>query len=221
MLGEFIFFSSLVIAMNLDFIWQSLKNRKVVKNLFVVITVLMILSELIYSLMTTIQTEDLERDKTYEQLVLDNLNFSVFFINREYLPLVVMDYLEEVALRQEGVLLLQGKADISDEKKSGTEMSFKIKDAEKETILELPYFNYPGYIVTLKQGDTSQVLEQEESRLGLITVKIENEIQEGEITISYQGTILEKVVYIISFISLPIFIYWVIKQNKKDVREKS
>jgi len=219
MLGEFVFFSSFIIAVNLEYIWQSLKNKKIVRIVFIVITVLIILIELVYSLIHTIQTEDLQRDREYEQLVLDNLNFSVFFINREYLPLVVMDYLEDVALREEGVIDLKGNVEILDENKSGLEMNFSIKEGDAGTVLELPYFNYPGYVVTLEKDETKQVLNQEESRLGLITVVLEEDIQEGKINISYKGTFIEKISYIISFISFIIFLIWIFKQ--KDVKEKS
>ena len=89
------------------------------------------------------------------------------------------------------------------------------KNAQKGTELELPYFLYPGYAITLDTGNEIIKLEAEESDHGFIKVTIPEDISEGKITVYYTGTTLEKVSYIISAISVIAFVAYIVWYRKR------
>ena len=96
----------------------------------------------------------------------------------------------------------------------------EIEDAEKDTQLELPFLYYPGYTITLENGENVVELEYYESEYGFIQISLPDDIGTGKITVDYTATILEKTAYAISGISIIVFIAYVIwfrkSVNKRD-----
>lgn len=90
--------------------------------------------------------------------------------------------------------------------KNGTHLLFSIDLKEKE-IIELPFIYYPGYIVKV-DGKRKYVFETKNGLTGI-------ELDKGEYNIEayYRGSKIMIISYIISFVTLIIFITFVLKQN--------
>ena len=84
----------------------------------------------------------------------------------------------------------------------------------EETKIELPYLYYPGYEIEVN----GEKQEYYESETGFIQIDLNN--KEGEITVKYTGTILARVSFIISMISLLVFIIYNIVIIKKELDKK-
>ena len=127
----------------------------------------------------------------------------------EYLPTNAHNDRFYIAAREDDIYVLEGKAIIEDEEKSGVKLSAKLKTLEADyTVFELPYIYYPGYEVRL-DGMIAETFETENGFLGIVMGKEDN----AEISVDYKGT---KSMYIsmgISIISLIIFIIYVWKKH--------
>ena len=108
---------------------------------------------------------------------------------------------------------MQGEADINNEQKDGTNMTFEIKNAQENTILELPYIYYSGYSVTLKINNIEKQLKTYESDNGFVEIILEESIENGKITVSYTGTNIIKISAIISLLSFTIMIIYYLKNK--------
>lgn len=222
MLGEFIFFSSFVIAVNLGWIWEKVKDKKWQKILLIIIALAIFVVEVTMNLTQhwKNQKETEKSDLSYEIVMLNNLDFPISYINREYLPFQAIINREQILEREDKVLVIEGEVNITSQEKEMTNLTAKIENGKKDTKLELPYFYYPGYVVTLITEEGTIELKQEESELGMICVTLPEDIAEGEIQLSYQGTTLEKIAYLISAISFILFLCMIIWQAKKEEKGK-
>ena len=117
--------------------------------------------------------------------------------------------------RGNGTIVLNGSAEIEEENKIALHLDFKIKNAKIGTELELPFLFYPGYKVVLEDENKTQRLNTQESNCGFLLITIPENITEGKIIVNYTGTVLEKVAYAISAVSVTIFIAYIIKLRKK------
>lgn len=222
MLGEFVFFSSIVIAKNCEWIWQILKGKKIGKVGFLMICIILLANQVYNGLerYAAAQRNELEDDRAYEDFISQHLNFSIFYINRDYLPYKAILHRDEFETKEDSVSVLEGQARITENEKDGTNLSCKLKDVKKETKLEIPYFYYPGYVVTLKSEEEEKILKQEESEYGMITVTLPENMETAEITVKYQGTTLEKASYIFSFASYLLFLVCIIRERRKEKNEE-
>ena len=130
----------------------------------------------------------------------------------EYLPSKAFENLDYIINREDRVYLLDGKADIYNENKNGTNMSFEISNVEENTVIEFPYIWYLGYDVILKNDNNEiQKLEIYESDNGFVATKLPA-IDNGIIEIEYNGTIIMKIsicVSILTLLSLIIYIVYI------------
>ena len=121
----------------------------------------------------------------------------------EYLPKKAYSNLNYISERSSDVIILDGKADISNEQKGGNNMSFTINNNEGVS-LELPFIYYLGYDVKMNMKN----IEYKESINGFINIDVpENE--NGEIIITYKCTKLAKIAFIVSIISTFVFIIYI------------
>ena len=218
MLGEFVFFSSILIAQNCEGIWNLLKGKKMGRIAFAIVCVVLLLSQYQKSLdrYATLQNLGRKEDKVYEEAITQNLSFSIFFINRDYLPYQAIKHQDEIDTKPDQVFVIEGEANIREQEKRGTNLSCQLENVEKETKLEIPYFYYPGYIVTLKNEEEEIILPQEESEYGMIAVTIPTDMETGKITVRYQGTGLEKASYGFSLLSYFVFLAMIIREKKRE-----
>ena len=164
-------------------------------------------------------------NEEYERLKETNAVFSVWAINREYLPSKIRttelwnSYLD---FRKNTTYVLEGNATITNESKNNLELEFDIEDAEKDTILELPYIYYLGYEVEITENGNSTKIETFESENGFVAIKIDKDIEKASINVKYKGTMIEKISYVISATSTVLFIIYIIYSKRKNkIDEKS
>lgn len=150
-------------------------------------------------------------DEEYESSILSKETLSHFSINREYLPInasnVQRTYLNS---REDRVYVLSGQADVINEQKNGLHLEFDVSNTIKGTELELPYIYYLGYEVKINDKNINTY----ESNNGCVTIKIPEDIESAHIVVQYKGTILEKLSYVISLISLVVFIIYIIRSKQ-------
>ena len=117
--------------------------------------------------------------------------------------------------REDNTIIVSGNTNIVNENKEALHMEIEIENAEGDTQLEIPYLFYPGYTITLEYDGKVVELDYFESEYGFIQISLPDDIGTGKITVDYTATILEKVAYIISGISVMLFIIYVVWFRKK------
>ena len=181
--------------------------------LFAIIVIITSMMKIDYNY--SYEKEKFLTDEEYETKI--NVKNSIWSINREYLPEKVdvkklgKSYLD---YRENRVYVLDGNATIINEKKEDLQLEFDIENYKANTILELPYIYYLGYTVTTEQNEKIQVFESDN---GMLAIKLDENIESAHITVKYTGTIIEKVSYLISAISIITFIGYVIYSKKQDI----
>lgn len=220
MLGYFIFFVSLISAINLQLIIEKI-NLKNLKVLVVAVSMIIMVISGLQTVNGFVQ-RDKEKsieyntkeniDEFYENSIMENKKISHMQINREYLPykaLILQNtYMRE---REDRIYILQGNVQIYNEEKNNLQLTANISNVSENTILEFPYIFYPGYKATL--NGTTQ-LKLEESENGYLSTKITQDIETGTIKVEYTGTLITKISYIISIISIIVFFIYVYKENR-------
>ena len=80
------------------------------------------------------------------------------------------------------------------------------QDTQNGITLELPYIYYLGYTVEIEANGVTQKLETFESENGFIAITMPESVldanEEVHVTVEYTGTILMKITYIISILSV-------------------
>ena len=197
------FLLSIIAGINIG---KCIENLTIEKLLVVVLVVLMYSGQYI----SYVTQFDINFDESYlgktekiEELAGGNKYCSSF----EYLP--VKAKTEYTKNREDGVIIISGNAKIESEKKENNDMTFEVKEVQEETKLELPYIYYLGYQITFK-GET---IEYEESEHGFIQISIPKE-QEGEVKISYEGTVLSKIATTISIIGAIGLVIYIFREEK-------
>ena len=116
----------------------------------------------------------------------------------EYLPSKAFNNLDYIKHRENRVYVLSGNAVVENEEKDGTNMEFTVSNIEENTVIELPYIFYLGYGVEITNttGETIKI-DTFESDNGFVAVNLpETAIK---VNVQYEGTVLMKVSYMISF----------------------
>lgn len=216
MMGFFAFFGAFIVGINVYVLLKMLFEKDLTR--FIVATTLIVVT-VAYTmpLLYKYETQDPNLDNTYESKVIEEPRIGHLSINREYLPtkalLLQRTYLME---REDRIYILNGQVQIENEEKEGLNMTATIKDVTKETILEFPFFYYPGYEITLECNGTITKLKSEESENGFVSAKITEDIDEAKITVKYKPTIITNTSYIVSLISAIAFIVYIIREGKHD-----
>lgn len=225
MLAFFEFSMSILISFNLYTLIATIsKNKKEY------VSGLLLLSSIVLIILTMQQinydyryeAEKSRNDEEYEQWANSQEKLSYLLINRDYLPskslYVDRNYIKN---RKDKVYIISESAIIENENKDDLNLTFTIKNAKKNTVLELPYLYYPGYEVKIKNynlenNSIENRLEIFESEHGFLAIKIPEYIEQAEIRVEYKGTILEKMSFIISLIGIIGFITYVVYNKRKD-----
>lgn len=219
MLGFAMFFFTPVFSMNIYYVLKCIKREKM--QLILYILVIIILGIFTFQKLSNYKSIDKNEDTEYENNLRTNSIISHFAVNRDYLPFKSLKkqytYLQT---REDRVYILSGNAIIENENKKALDLSFEIKNAKKNTILELPYFFYPGYSVCLEYDNNTVELNTSESDNGFVQVIVPENIENGTIKFTYTGTTLEKVSYVISAVSLIGFVIYIVHFKKKVCEEK-
>ena len=217
MMGFFAFFISFICGINLYTLIKNIIKEDYLKVIIILFFVIISINFTIPT-MYRFYTQNPNLDEEYQSAVMAvKKKISHKSINRDYMPiraLLLQDsYVEE---REDKTYILQGKAEIIEEnKEENLTDNIKIKNVSKDTILEFPYLFYVGYEANLQTENGSIKLQLVESENGYLSCKLQEDIKEGKITVKYVGTTIQYVSYIISAISLIVFICYIIYENKK------
>lgn len=186
------------------------------KNIYIVLFVLLILVNIMNLLVPEKKLSYSAYDKYFENdtIYLGKLSSSAT-ANFDYLPMKAVQNSRYLVERTHDPIVLEGVAEVSDISKKGTKMEFEVKNAQKNTKIELPYIYYIGYNIKIVGLDgQEEKLKSEESDNGFVCFNL-NKITQGTVYVKYTGTILMNVSAIVSIISLIGFII-IIKVSKKN-----
>ena len=218
MVGFAMFFLTPVFAMNIYYLLKKIKKDAIQKIVYILI-ILIIATFTAYRL-SNYQAVDQGSDEKYEKMIKDDPIISHFNLNRDYLPYKALrkqtTYLQT---RTDTVYVLKGNATIKNENKKALDLTFEVYETNEDTILELPYFFYPGYNVILEYDGNIVKLDTTESENGFVQIILPKDIEKGTVTLKYTGTTLEKVSYAISAVSLIGFAVYIIYYKKKVKNE--
>ena len=160
------------------------------------------------------EAQDDTQDINRETQVLKDPYIHHFSINREYLPvkalMVQRTYLQE---KEDRMYILEGEAQIEEENKQNLSSSAILKDVSKGTIIEFPFFYYPGYEITLEDNTKLEVIETQN---GFVGCKITQDMEKTKIKVEYKGTVVTYVSYIVSLVSFIIFVIYCYKENRYE-----
>lgn len=216
MLGFFVFFASMVCGNNLYYLIKEITKKESISILISLLVIILSISSSI-KVMTQFYTTDKEKDKVYETYIKENIKISHRQINRDYMPLKALLLQHSyVVNRKDETYVLEGKADIIEERKESLKDEIRLKETSKDTILELPYYYYPGYEITLETEGKIEKLIAMESQNGYLSCKLSKEVVEGSIKVEYVGTMITTISYVASAISLISFIIYIQYEKKKE-----
>ena len=219
MIGFFVFFISFVCGINLYYILKQITKKDVLR---LVVTFIFVAVSIIYTIgvMSQFYAENKEKDIKYEISIIENKKISHKQINRDYMPLKALylqnDYVKD---REDKTYILEGNVYILEENKENLKDELKIENAKENTLLEFPYYYYVGYQIKLESQDKIQNITAIESENGYLACIIPEDVDEGKITVEYVGTTITYASYIISTISLILFICYIIYERKKGRKE--
>ena len=129
----------------------------------------------------------------------------------EYLPINAKEnFFSYIKSRDNNAVLLSGEASIQEQVKDGTTFTAIINNAMQDSVIELPYIYYKGYVCKLN-NDYIEVVESEN---GMVCINIPKGF-EGKITVKYRGTILSYVSLSISILTLILCIIYYLHINGK------
>ncbi len=217
MMGFFDFFIAFVCGVNAVILLQcfakKLKWKYIFSFVFIIVSIPYTLS-----LMSMFETKDDTIDEKYEIYIKEAQTLSHFQVNREYLPTKAIQEQRTYMLEKEDKTdILEGNATVLEEEKEGLHMKIQLQKIEANTRLEFPYIHYPGYQIILeKENGEKMVLKAEESQHGYVSTYVTENMENVEIVIDYEGTWIMKISYVISLLAGISFIFYIVKQNKKE-----
>ena len=178
-----------------------------IKNIYIILLIILMCAGNFISNVVVFNTE-FSVEYLYNSDKLDGQQCAAY----EYLPKKAYDNLNYIAERNSNIVILNGKADILNEQKESNNMKFIINNNDGVS-LELPFIYYLGYDIKMNEKN----IEYKESVNGFINIDIPKN-ENGEIKIVYRGTVIQKITFVISFISafaFILYIIYVIYKNKK------
>lgn len=219
-LGFFAFFASFVLGVNAIVFAEDILKKEVFKDTFIFAVIISIFVFSFLGVLRDWKFDDLSGESLLDKRIKENEKVPVFQVNREYMPLKANNDLDYVQNRENKTYVISGKAEIMEENKEKLSDDIFIENVESKAVLELPYLYYLGYDAEIKYDDSNfEKLELTESDKGFLEVEIK-QCQKAQIKVRYNGTILEKISYIISAFGLIILIIYIIKERRNNGQNK-
>lgn len=134
----------------------------------------------------------------------------------EYLPCKAFENRKYIEDRSNQAIILSGTAQIENEQKNGSQMSFDINYVLEETQIELPYIYYLGYNVTLTVDEKIQKLKTFETDNGFVGVQVPI-LENGKIDVKYTGTAIMNFSKLISIAGVCFIIFEIIYGRKHKI----
>lgn len=207
------FFFAFVVAVNIGVLFKKVKY----KDVAVVIILLMLLTCIF---IPHLQYKDnIDEDRLIKGVPVTEKTGRVHAgcASFEYLPSKAFENRSYIEKRSNDILVLEGNAKIEEQNKENTNLTCKLVDVAEETKLELPYIYYLGYEVTLEKDGEIIRLKTYETENGFVGVTIPV-LEEGNLQVHYEGTILMKVSSGISILGLILLVIkFIIEMRKKNI----
>lgn len=215
MMGFFAFFSSFIVGINIYILLKTLFNKDATRLIVITVLTIMMIAYTI-PLLLQYKTDNDLKDERYTKIVLENPYINHMSINRDYLPkkalLLQRTYLKE---KEDRMYVIQGNAEITNEQKENLTTSATIKNITKGTIVEFPFFYYPGYKIILEENGEKVELKSIETDNGFVGTEFTKDVDEANITVEYKGTAITYISYVVSFIGFITFIAYCILEKKE------
>lgn len=202
------FFFAFVVAVNIGVLLKKVKY----KDVAVITIVLMILT---CSFIPHLHYKDnIDENRLIEGVPVTSKTGRVHAgcASFEYLPCKAFENRSYIETRSNDVLVLEGNAKIENSNKENTNLTCKISYVLEEIKLELPYIYYLGYEVTLEKDGEITKLDTYETENGFVGVTIPV-LEEANLQVHYEGTILMKISAIVSIIGVIILIILLFTSN--------
>lgn len=207
------FFLSIVSGITINMFIQNNDKRKVISAVIFVIYAVVVVN-----LTKQMAKIPFNEEKYLEPIPVSSRTLKVHAgcATFEYLPQKAYSNLDYIKTRDSNAIIISGGADIINENKSGTRMTFEVNNIKDNVTIELPYIYYLGYnaILTDKEGNVSE-LQIKESDNGFCMIEIKD-IESGTINVTYEGTTLMKVSYMSTLAGI-IVLVWLACKNRHNV----
>lgn len=202
---------TIIATINIYKIFEKITLKEILVFTTIILTYI---SPLIFA--SGFETDTKDSKYTGEDKIQLPIYYSIGTIGLEYLPNKAYENVEYLQSRDQNVLVISGQIQIVEQNKNGSKMNITFKNTNEKASIELPYIYYPGYEIKIND----KKVDYYESEKGLIEMDIP-ENTEGNINIRYTGTKLARITWIISLISLIIFIIYNIRlilRNKNGTK---
>lgn len=219
MVGFIIFFFSIVAGINFKLLIDILMNEWQEKSKIIgqtIVTIAVIVFSGFYALHFISNLDYQVKDNAYfeEPEVIDySWQVSRYSSYLEYWPQKAINNFDYTMNRENKSIITSGEATISNENKVNGVLDFDISNVKENTVVELPYLYYKGYVVTYTPLDssnsTTKTLEVTESNNGFIQVNLDEEMN-GHINVEYHATTLHKICMVISLVTIVGYIIYLI-----------
>lgn len=207
-LGLAVFFLSIPCAYIIETVSDGLKHKELI---ILILVIFMYISPLLA--LTATDPKITDRDYNKIDLITEQSKYSKGSAFFEYMPVKAKADISYLANREDGVILVEGDAQITDEVKDGTSLNFKVK-AAADSIIELPYLYYLGWKIGLQTEKGETNLKVHESEKGFVAVMLPAGTV-GDIKAEFKGTFMTRITFIFSFLLGILFIVW---QLRKSIR---
>jgi len=203
------FFFSVVAAINIGVLSKKFEIKEVV----ILLIVIMILTISFSSHLRKLENYDEQRLIDTVPVTENTGRVHAGCASFEYLPTKAFDNRNYIETRSQDAIVTNGTAQIENEEKEGSNMTFDIKYVLEESEIELPYIYYIGYEVTLEYNGQKIKLEKYETEKGFVGIKVPI-LEEGKIEVEYTGAAIMKLSGFISIIGICVLIGICIKDKK-------
>jgi len=205
--GFFILFISIVCGINAHVLTESLSK---IKTRNIVFVVMIIFISALFQISNKFIKQPYERERI-EDTVAKYDRIGVYNINRDYMPIKAYNVRDWIMEREDRTYINSGNATIKNENKDKLYDKMEI-EVIGNVELELPYLYYLGY-TTILNGEK---IENYESENGMLAVKVDTS---GILEVKYEGTIFEKIGYIISLVGIMGLIGIVFYNKRNNLEE--
>lgn len=206
------FFLSIVSGITIAMLLNKNKDRNK--------TILAISALLIYLTVLVITTVDMSDTQFEEEEYLEPVNLNMIAgkvhpgcATFEYLTQKAYSNLDYIKKREDKAIVLEGTADILNENKNGTKMTFEVVNINDKVKIELPYMYYLGYTAkTIDKDNNTANIKIKESDNGFCMIEVSN-LENGIISIKYEGTSLMKISYVLTIIGIIAVLFIALKNR--------
>ena len=204
------FFFGFVAAINIGVVSKKLERKEIIILLIIIMLVTIPLS----SHLRTIENYDEERLINTVPITENTGRVHAGCASFEYLPSKAFENRNYIETRTQNAIVTNGTAQIENEIKEGSKMSFNLKYVLEESEIELPYIYYTGYSVTLEYNGQKVNLKTYETEKGFVGIKVPI-LEEGKVEVKYTGTTIMKISSFVSVIGVCVLIGMLLPNKKR------